>query len=393
MEQYNNNTQETKTTNIYEAIDGLKSFISTFLGVIVAVVGIAVVFIVSSLEGTKEIKASNKDNAVIMGIWRESSENLFPENKVDIIKYEDKDYYFVIKRMDEEGQILDWYFAYDGGLGYIFGDYKFYILTGITIIIAVFVSQINYTTSKNGAMNNTKFLKTLKAYQDSKNNIQKQTQYIPAFCVYKNKQLYENTKREIVEGANINYEFFLSEKFDITKLEKWQVKRLNKIKKIKIEGITASHLLQERGAKVKKKTFLPISPERHQKNYLFASIIQKTFMSALSGMTVALGIVLGNWFLGITYGFTVLLSFIASNIYGADYANNGLRQRYIAKADLLNEFSNMVEYFIALDLEEKAKAKKEVVVEEKPSKEEVNTEINILEEEVLQEIAYEIVKI
>src|SRR5690606_24968340 len=106
-----------------------------------------------------------------------------------------------------------------------------------------------------------------------------------------------------------------------------------------------------------RRALLPISPEKHKKNYLMRSAIQKVFSSVLSGMTVALGVVLGNWFLGITYGFTVLLSFIMANISGADYANSGLRQRYIAKVDLLNEFYNMIDYFVE---QEKKLAEKEV---------------------------------
>ncbi len=358
MEQFNENENNTsRRTNLYEAVDGMKSFISTFLGVIVTLIGIALVFVISSLEGTKEIKASNKENAVIIGMWREQNSSLFPENRVDIINFDGKDYYFVVEEVADDGKILKWYFAYEGGLGYVFSDYKFYILTGITIMVSIFVAQINYTTSVNSTMNTTKFLKTLKAYQDSKNKIVKNTQYIPMFCAYKNKQLYNDTKREIVESANISYDFYLSDKFDITKLEEWQSNILDRIKKIKIERISPSDLLQEKGKDGRKRTLLPIAPERHKRNYLIRSSIQKFFSSILSGMVVALGVVLGNWLLGITYGFTVLLSFIMANIAGADYANSGLRQRYIAKADLLNEFYNMIDYFIE---QEKELAKKEV---------------------------------
>lgn len=373
MEQYNQNEEVnseiigSNKRSVYDLYDGFKSFISTFLGVIVAVIGIGVVFIVSSLEGTKEIKASNKENAYLIGEWRENNVSDFPENRVDIIKYNGKDYYFVVEKFGDNNEVIEWYFAYEGGLGYVFGDYKFYILTGITIMVSVFVAQINYTTSINSTMGTIKFLKTLKVYQDSKNRVAKKTQYIPAFCSYKNKQLYENTKRDIVEGANISYDYYVSEKFDPLKLEKWQQKALLKIKKIKIEKITPSDLLQEKTSRSKIQSHLPISPEKHKANYLMTSFIQKIISSALSGMVVALGVVLGNWVLGLTYGFTVLLSFITANIKGADYANSGLRQRYIAKADLLNEFYNMVGYF-----EEEAKKEKQkeetIILEEKNEK-------------------------
>ena len=58
MEQFNDNENNiSKRTSLYEAVDGMKSFISTFLGVFVALlIGIALVFVISSLEGTKRNK-------------------------------------------------------------------------------------------------------------------------------------------------------------------------------------------------------------------------------------------------------------------------------------------------------------------------------------------------
>lgn len=342
--------------NIYEVFDGFKNFASTFLGVFVAIIGIAVVFVISSLEGTKEIQASNRVNATLISIWREDNDKNFPESKVDTIIYEDIEYYFIIDKTDDLGNILEWHFAYDGGFGYIFNDYKFYILTLITMMVSIFVAQVNYTTSINSAMNGDRFIATLLNYQESKDKIKDKTQYIPMFCSYKNKQLYDNTKRELIESANINYDFYNSNEFDKKILESWQLEILDEIKKIRVDNITPSDLLQEKTKTSKKVSLLPISPENHKKNYLYKSIIQKTISSILSGFVMALGVVLGNWFLGITYGFTVLLSFIMANITGGDYANNGLRQRYIAKSDLLNEFYNMIGYF---EEEEKRINKKE----------------------------------
>lgn len=355
--------QSKEKRSMYEIFDGFKSFISTFLGVIVALFGIAVVFVVASLEGTKEIKASNRENAILMSKWREENDTMFPEHKVDVITFGDKDYYFIITEYDENLNVKEWYFAYEGGLDYIFTDYKFYILTVLTIIVSVFVSQINYTTSVNSTMNTTKFLKTLKVYQDSKEKIAEHSQYLPMFCAYKNKQTYNDVKRNIIESADITYEFYNSKDFDINKLEKWQRKRLKAIKKIKIDRMSTSDLLQEKSRRLRKVSLLPISPERHKRNYMLSTFGTKTISSALSGLTVVLGVVLGNWVLGITYGFTVFVSFITSNITGGDYANNGLRQRFIAKSDYLNEFYNMKEVFIKQVKEEKQ------VIEEKNQEE------------------------
>ena len=358
MEQSNERSTKDKR-NFYELYDGFKSFVSTFLGVIVAIIGIILVFVITSLEGTKEIKASKKENAILMMEWRNNNQTTFPENRVDIISYEGIEYYFVVEKFSEEGIVEEWYFAYEGGFGYIFTDYKFYILTGITLLVSIFVSQINYTTSVNSTKATNKFLKTLLVYQKSKERISNKSHYLPMFCSYKNKQMYEDSKQEIVENANIPYEFYNSKEFDIKNIEDWQRKELDKIKGIKIERITQSDLLQEKSKKMfsSKKSLLPIAPEKHKRNYLYTSFFSKFLSSILTGLTVALGIVIGNWVLGITYGFTVLVSFITANITGADYANSGLRQRYIAKADLLDEFHNMIDYFVE---QEKELAKKEV---------------------------------
>lgn len=363
MEQYNE--ERVVKSNIYDTFDGFKSFLSSFLGVFVALIGIGVVFVVSSLEGAKEIKASNKENAILVALWRESNETLFPESRVDVIEYKNQEYYFVVEETNEQGEVIKWYFAYEGGIEYVFGDYKFYILSAITMMVSIFVSQINYVTARNGAMNTTKFLKTMKTYQDSKQQIAKFSQYIPMFCSYKNKQLYDDTKREIVESANISYDLYNDDSFEMEELEPWQKKILEDIKKIKIERISPSDLLQEKSNRSKRKSLLPISPEKHNRSYLIKSAITKLVSSALSGTVVALGVVLGNWFLGITYGFTVLLSFITSNVTGADYANSGLRQRYIAKADLLNEFHNMVDFFIEEEKRQKIKQEIKHLEEEK----------------------------
>ena len=89
-----------------------------------------------------------------------------------------------------------------------------------------------------------------------------------------------------------------------------------------------------------------MSQREHQKNFLISGVVQKTITSALSGMIVAFGVVMGNWFLGITYGLTVLISYVSSVIIATDFVQSTLRNRYIAKGDLLNEFDNIKKQFI-----------------------------------------------
>lgn len=349
MEAYDNKERQyaDKMTSVYERWDGFKTFISTFLGVIIAVVGIALVFIISSLEPTKEIKAPNKVNAHLIEEWRSKyPTELFPEEKVDLIYYKGEEYYFVIKEKNELGEIEEWYFAYDGGIDYVLYSATFYILTAITIVVSVTVSQTNYTTSINSTMNSTKFIKTLTTYQKSKERVAEYTQYLGDFCRYKNQQAYESKKRSIVESADISYSYYNSKEFDYNSLADWQKKKLDKIKKIKVKRITPSDLLQEGRIRGYTVSLLPTAPEESKRNFFIKNVVQKIISSFLSGLTVIFGFILGEWVLGITYGFVVFMSFITANVLGNDYANNTLRQRYIAKSDLLNEFFNIKEDFI-----------------------------------------------
>lgn len=343
MEAYNGTTE----SKFYTAYEKTRSWFAVWLGVIITLVGVITIFIVASLEGTKEVKASNRESAELMTIWRENNEKMYPEEKVDIINYKNKDYYFVIDKINEEtSEILKWHFSYDGGLDYVFQDYKYYVLTALTIAIAMYVSQINYVSTVRNNMENDKFKGSLRYYQEQKEKNHTNTQYTPNFCSYKNKQAYENAVRDIVEEAGINYDNYILKDFDKTKLDKWQIRKLKKIRKIKIKRIYSSDLLQEKGYNSRKVIILPMGQKEHQSRFLISGGIQKTITSALSGLVVSFGIVLGNWYLGLAYGATIFFSFVSAIIIATDFTNTTLRNRFIAKGDLLNEFYNIKEMFI-----------------------------------------------
>lgn len=337
---------ESKIFGIYNKT---RSWLAASLGVILTIVGMAVVFVVSTLEGTKEVKASNSDSAQILNIWREAEGvglGVFPEEKSDIVEYDGKQYYFIVEQYTEEGQVAKWYFAYDGGFDYIFGDYKFYVLTGLTIGVSMYISYVNYKSTISSGMKTDDFRRTLVYYQKCKDGVNKYTQYIPDFCIYKNQQMYDNARRDIVESAGLNYAFYNSDKFVYEDLAKWQKKVLRQIEKIKVEKIHSSDLLQEHNQIINKISLLPMSQSKHQKRFLISGSIQKIFMSALSGLVVAFGVVMGNWFLGLTYGLTIFINFIFSIIIAADFVSSTLRNRFIGKGDLLTEFDNIKERFI-----------------------------------------------
>jgi hypothetical protein len=349
MEAYN---ELPKDSVFYTTYTKARTWISTFLGIILTVLGIFVVFVVSSLEGTKEIQAPSALSAVILNEWRNNNEGLYPEARAEIVSYGGKEYYFVVKTDNPDTEIIEeWYFAYDGGLDYVFSDYKFYVLTSITSVVSIYVAYVNYVTTTRSVMGTEVFVRTLKHYQEKKQKIEKYTQYIPEFCMYKNKQAYENAKKDIIEEASISYDLYKKNEFDyafLSKLSPWQKTILKKINKIKVGKIYSQDLLQEHGGNGVdlKINLLPQGQKQHQKDFVFGGILQRVLTSALSGLTVAFGIVLGNWVLGITYGISVFISFVSAVVIATDYVSTTLRNRFLAKADLLNEFDNIKEKFI-----------------------------------------------
>ncbi len=357
MEVYNNDNNDNKKPEIvdnpnavYNLVQKSKSFILASLSIIITIVSIAVIFIIASIEGTKEIKASNKDSIKLLEIWREKHEKPegYPKEKEEIIEYQGKEYYFVIKKIDEETkEILKWYYAYDGGFDYIFQDYKYYILTAVASVLSLFVVFINYKSTKEKEKEKENFKKSLNYYQTKKTLIQNETQHLPDYCLYKIKQAYESEKRTIVENAGINYNWYLANNDKLKDyLEKWQLKKLKAIKKIKVERLRTSDLLQEHSKKNGKVSFLPINEGKHQNKYMIKTAITKTLSFALGGVVVAFGFILGGWGLGLTYGTMILMSAVSSILVAVEYVNNDLRNRFITKGDLLQEFFNIKNKFI-----------------------------------------------
>lgn len=347
MEAYNiDDEKETITGRIGQALEVGRSYVSIFLGVIVAVLGVLLIFIVASLEGTKEVKASNSLSGKLLTQWREENFGYYPEEKVEIIIHKDREYYFVIDSYNEDMTIKKWYWAYDGGIDYLFTDVKFYILTALAIMIGMYVSYINYITTIKQAKQSKKFLSSLKYYQERKGLIKDYTQYLSVFCVDKNAETYNNLKSDIIQSANIKEDFYNSKEFNVNSLEKWQKKILKKIRKIKVKRIKSGDLLQEANTLSSKVELLPMSEVEHLKRFLYKGFIQRILTSLLSGLVVGFGVILGNWVLGLTYGITIIFAYATSVIVATDFVHSTLRNRYIAKGDLLQEFYNIKEKYI-----------------------------------------------
>ena len=324
---------EEKEVDIGKTVDGAvyniyskaRRFIAGAIGIGITVLCAAGIFVIAALEGTKEVKASNSDSGKILNIWREANGGQvgdFPEEKAEIIEYKNREYYFVVENRDETGEITDWYFAFDGGINYVLQDAKFYVLW---VAFAFYTAQTNYRQSLRSAMTTPTFTKTLNYYQTKKEAIKSYTQYIPDFCIHKNQEAYENAKRSIIEDAGLNYNFYCSPNFDITKLAPWQTKVLKRLEKIKIKKIRSSDLLQEGGRQTDTKIrMLPMGQAEHERRFLITSLSQKIVTTFLSGLVMAFGVILGNWILGVTFAITIFLSAITAIVVAADYANSTL---------------------------------------------------------------------
>ena len=201
-----------------------RSWIIASLGVIITVVAIILIFFISSLEGTSEIKAGNYKSGKILNVWRESEgitdEKVFPAVKSTIVEYDGREYYYIEEYDPETGEVTDWYFAFEGGLQYVFNDYKYYVLTAIVAVIAIFVSYINYSSLVNSSKNTSKFTNSLIYYKDAKAKVRGFFHLIPLFCIDKNKCLLVNIAvRDIVEEAGLLYEDYV-----VAKLKKINLK-------------------------------------------------------------------------------------------------------------------------------------------------------------------------
>ncbi len=337
-------------SRFYQAYQAGRSWIIASLGVIITIVAIILIFFISSLEGTSEIKAGNYKSGKILNVWREregiTDEKVFPAVKSTIVEYDGREYYYIEEYDLETGEVTDWYFAFEGGIQYVFSDYKYYVLTSIVAVIAVFVSYINYSSAVNSSKNTAKFINSLTYYKNAKANVRGFFHLIPLFCIDKNKERMDIAVRDIVEEAGLVYEDYVAGKVEKDKLEEWQKKILKKIKKIKIKRLHSTDLLQEKTRGGRTIRMLPAGEDENQRKFLITSSFQKVISIALSGVVVAFGVVLGNWTLGATYGFTVAMGAVTATIAGSDYAYNVLRNRFITKADYLIEFHDVKEKYI-----------------------------------------------
>jgi len=233
---------------------------------------------------------------------------------------------------------------------------KFWITWAVVFGIVLIVSNTNYELTKKQAKEEDKFMSTMKYYGETKKETMKHIDLLPAFAEDKNRQIYKTLEREIVESADLIYDRYKNGEY--TDLEEWQLKRLDEIKKIKIKKLRSTDLTQETLISSKKVySFLPEGEsevtKKRNKGLAVKRAINTFAFLMIGGLTVSLI----GWVAGITNAFGVASAWFMSIISARDYVENGLRQRMIAKADLLSEFNETWEKYVP-------KQPKEVIKEE-----------------------------
>lgn len=313
---------------------------------IVMVLTIIAFFFVSTIGGIKSQNASITTSNKILEEWKKDPKNkdrLYPNELSELVKYKGQEYYFkVLERDKETKEITKWCFGYDMTFKYVLSDYKTYILTSLFVMVALSIANTSYTSSRKRQMESISFLKVLKSFNESKALIKHKTNKLPDYCSYKNKQLLEMLKRNLVEASGLIYEKYLNNEYNKDNVSKVQWKDLKKVEKIKVKQIVPSDLLHELEQKrVNKLVILPEGVMENHKKFMTKTAIKKIFNAVISGLVVSFGIIWGNWLTGLVNSIFLVLTALTSSFAGYQFVHFKLVVRYQVKRDLLIEFNDL----------------------------------------------------
>lgn len=226
-------------------------------------------------------------------------------------------------------------------------DGWFWLIWGVIFVIAITVWFTNYRVSKAEAKKDEEFLGTLDYYKEKKDQAMPYMDVVNGFCVHKNKEIFDTIEREIVESADLNYVRYKNGEYKLDELEKYQKKRLKRIRKIKIKKLRGRDLTQEiHTRKNNTFSFLPKSEEQIERQQLLSTMVSRA-ISTFSFMIIAgLSFSMLGWVSAIVNAFGIFSTWIGSIVTAYDVVLGTLRVRYIARADLLDEFYNTRENYM-----------------------------------------------
>lgn len=246
-------------------------------------------------------------------------------------------------------------------------DPWFWVVWGVIFFIAMGVILTTYKITKKEAKDQEKFVGTMMHYKAQKDKAMENIDLLPFFCDDKNKDMFSMLEREIVESADMLYDKFKADGYrkpftwwmwlwykiirknppnDKIYLEKWQVKKLKAIKEIKIEKLRSRDLTQEYSFdKNKSYSFLPQDEKTNEKSFMVSGAVNRALNTFAFLLVGSLGFSLIGWVSALTNAIGILFAWVGAIITANDYVNNTLRNRFISKADLLQEFNSTVDKY------------------------------------------------
>lgn len=230
----------------------------------------------------------------------------------------------------------------DIGLKEKFYDPWFWIIWAVIFVLVIIVWISNYRITKAEAKKTPEYLSTMEYYAKAKQDAMPYLDVINEFCYDKNTEIHTMIEREIVESADLIYSKWKAGEYQ--ELDKYQIKILKKVRKIKIRKIRGRDLTQETEAGFFNRTysFLPRSEKTAERLEIISNAGSRAINTFVFMLVGSLTFSMVGWVSAIINSFAVMSSWIGATTSAYEYVNNTLRIRFIAKADLLIEFVNVV---------------------------------------------------
>jgi len=224
---------------------------------------------------------------------------------------------------------------------------SFIMSIGITYTFTIYVALAMRKMGKKSGKEHPIYQASLNHLKEAKEGIKEITFMTPVFCRIKNTQALREVRRNILEEYGLSFNLWENGAYNskemLQKLDKEQLAALEEVRTVKISTLTSNQLLSEHSSKKVRKNPLYLGKDEVADTYqsgiqialtkLFIPIVFSYF-----SVSVALG-------LGIVWGIMqtsiILLMGFTHYMDGEEFVLTELRNRYINKADLLNEFRSL----------------------------------------------------
>ena len=228
-------------------------------------------------------------------------------------------------------------------------DLWFWVIWAVVFFIAIAVSIVTYRVSKRDAKNDSSFIATMKHYKEQKDSAMINIDLLPYFTSDKTKELYVTAEQDIVQDANLDYVRYKNGDYNLENLEDWQKKKLREISQIKIAKLKPRDLTHESSeSKGNAYSLLPKDEKTAEMSYISSTMISRSVNTFAMLLVGSLAFSYSGWLSACINAIGILFAWGGSDLAGETFILNDLRSRYIAKADLLQEFNQTVDKYIKL---------------------------------------------